>query len=136
MKAWFQKFSIKMQKWMYGRYGYDELSRFLMITACVLMILSIFLPLLYPFALGSAIWSVFRMYSKNIGKRRNELRIYFKHKKKVIDEFKLMKNKLRDRKTHKYFKCPNCKSVLRVPKDRGEIIVTCPNCKCKTEKKT
>ena len=121
---------------MYGRYGYDELCRFLTICSCVLIIFSIIMPLFYLFGIGTMIWSIFRMYSKNTVKRKHELGIYLKYKKQIIGEFKLIKNKIKDRKTHKYFKCPSCRSILSVPKGRGEIIVTCPLCKCKSEKKT
>ena len=39
-------------------------------------------------------------------------------------------------KDHKIFKCPQCKTYLRVPKGKGKILVTCANCGNKIEKKT
>ena len=41
----------------------------------------------------------------------------------------------RDRKNYVYFKCPTCKQLLRAPKGRGKIRVTCSRCTSKFEKK-
>ena len=50
--------------------------------------------------------------------------------------FKLHFSKLRDIRTHKYFSCPKCKNNLRVPKGKGEIVITCPVCKTRFDAKT
>ena len=116
---------------MYGRYGTDELSKFLMILALVLMVIS-WLPnlgLVYFLALAVMIWSLWRSFSRKLYKRRQELDRYLKIKKPILDFFKLQRNKWRDRKTHVYFKCKKCKAVLRVPKGKGSIVVICTRCK-------
>lgn len=120
-----------MQAWMYGRYGYDELSKFLSIAAIILILLSAFIPLLNPIALFLLIWSMVRTYSRNIEKRRRERDIYLQRTGKIKQFFKLRKNMIRDRKTHKYYKCPGCKAYLRVPKGRGKIEISCPKCRNK-----
>ena len=74
--------------------------------------------------------------SKNFEARRKELNWYLRVSEKPRAEIKLLGNKIRDRKTHKYFKCKSCKTVLRVPKGRGKIEVTCPKCKMKEITKT
>ena len=33
------------------------------------------------------------------------------------------------RKEFKYFKCPQCKSILRLPRGVGEVTVTCGKCR-------
>lgn len=136
MKKWFQKLNGKMQTWMYGRYGYDELNRFLSIASLVLIVLSLFMPILYLFAMAALIWSVFRTYSRNLEKRRYEREKYLRLKTKFVQFFKLRKNMFRDRKTHRYYKCPNCGVYLRVPRGRGEIEISCPKCRGKITKKT
>jgi len=91
----------------------------------------------FPFlALLIMFWTIFRSYSKNIPRRRRELEVYLKIKRKPQNARKLRKNKKRDKKTHCYFKCPTCKAVLRVPRGKGEIIVTCPRCNGRIPKKT
>ena len=104
MKRWMQRLGEKMQAWMYGRYGYDELYKFLSITALVCILISPFVPLLNPIALILLIWSMFR----NIEKRRKEREVYLKYTGKVKQSFKRRKNMWRERKTHRYFKCPEC----------------------------
>ncbi|MBQ7336255.1 MAG: hypothetical protein IJW92_07280 [Clostridia bacterium] len=138
MKQWWQRFKYKLAGWMQGRYGNDELTYALFITALVLIVLS-YIPFLFPLsfiALLLLVWSSYRGFSKNIPKRRRELERYQKIIGKPKSFLKLQKNKWRDRKTHCYFKCTNCRAVLRVPKGKGEIIVTCPKCANRIEKKT
>ena len=125
-----------MQAWMYGRYGYDELSKFLSIAAIILILLSAFIPLLNPIALFLLIGSMVRTYSRNIEKRRRERDIYLQRTGKIKQFFKLRKNMIRDRKTHKYYKCPGCKAYLRVPKGRGKIEISCPKCRNKITRTT
>ena len=36
----------------------------------------------------------------------------------------------------KYYRCPSCKQMVRLPKGKGKIIVTCPSCHHKFEKRT
>lgn len=78
MKRWLHNFAQKMQVWMYGRYGYDELSKFLTIAALVCVILSVFIPSLSTVAILLIIWSTYRTYSKNILKRQKERDFYLK----------------------------------------------------------
>lgn len=128
MKRWFQNLGEKMQAWMYGRYGFDELSKFLTIIALVLVLLSGFIPLFSPIALVLLIWSMVRTYSRNIVKRQKERDAYLRFTGKFKQFFKSRKNMWRDRKTHRYYKCPICKAYLRVPKGRGKIEISCPKC--------
>ena len=73
-------------------------------------------------------WSLFRMFSRKIYKRRAENEKFLKIWNPIKNKFRLMKNKRRDRKTHVYKKCPKCKAVLRLPKQKGKHTVRCPKC--------
>ena len=138
MKNWLQRLGYKMSAFMYGRYGTDELSKFLMILALILMVISWLtnLGLVYFAALACIIWSLWRTFSRKLDKRRRERERYLKLRKPIVDFFKLSKNKWRDRKTHVYFKCKKCRAVLRVPKGKGSIVVICTRCKDRIEKET
>ena len=97
-----------------------------------MIVLDIFVPgkLLGRLATLAIIYAYFRAFSKNIAKRQAENNWY-------INEIELpLRSYLnRDRKNYAYFKCPTCKQVLRAPKGRGKIRVTCSRCTSKFEKK-
>lgn len=124
---------------MYGRNGYDELSLVLYLVAFLFVLLS-YIPYVGTvfslLALALMLWSLFRTLSKNLPKRRRELERYYKIKNAPRRRHQLRKNKKRDKKTHCYFKCRKCRSVLRIPRGKGDIIVTCPRCGERIEKKT
>ena len=132
------RFAVKMQQFMVGRYGNDEFTMFLLIASLIFTFLGNCRPLRILYFIGSILifYSLFRSLSKNYEARRKELNWYLRWSEKPKAELKLLGNRIRDRKTHKYFKCKECKTVLRVPSGRGKIEITCPKCRAKTIKKT
>ena len=138
MRGFFGRMGERFARFMYGRYGNDQLNRFLTVVSLILLVLSLisYLWMLWFVALGLMIWSSFRCYSRHIYKRRLENERFLKLTRPIKDGWRLHKNKRRDRKTHRYFKCKHCRAVLRVPKGKGKIDVTCPRCQKITVKKT
>ena len=138
MKNWFRSFGSKMQSFMYGRYGVDELNSFLSVGSLIFIVLDLFLGTGIFSGLGIAMWlySIFRMYSKKHDKRRRELEAYLKLANPVKNWFRLQKRKWTDRKSHRYYKCSQCKGTLRVPKGKGKIKIHCPKCGAEIIKKT
>jgi len=140
MKKWLQDLKYCLQRIMQGRYGFDELSQFISILGLILLMLSFFLRLyaLYLIAFALLVWTWFRALSKNIYKRQAERSKYLNVKSKTMQKGRLCKNKWRDRKTHKYYKCPHCKAVVRITKPgKGrKISIHCPKCGNSFEKKT
>ncbi|MCR5637073.1 MAG: hypothetical protein K6F76_07870 [Clostridiales bacterium] len=132
------KFSDKLRLWLQNRYGFDELYLFLSFVCLVFILLSVIPPLriLGIFAAAGICYNTFRFLSKNIEARQKEREFYLKRRDTVKVNFNLLKKRIKDRKTYKYFKCTSCKAVLRVPKGRGKIEVTCPKCKSKFIKKS
>ena len=53
----------------------------------------------------------------------------------VQRRWKVIRNSLRDRNNH-YYMCPKCHQIVRVPKGRGKIEITCPSCRNKFVKKS
>lgn len=141
-----QQVMAKIQKFMIGRYGNDQFTLFLSITGLVLSVISNFFryshktylvgSVLYFIGAMMILYSVFRSLSKNYEARRKELNWYLRVSEKPKAQVKLLMNVIRDRKTHKYFRCKECKTVMRVPKGRGKIEITCPKCRAKTIKKS
>lgn len=116
---------------MYGRYGVDELYKFLLYLYILLLIISLFVKsrILSLIELLILVIMIYRSLSKNISKRRNENKIYLEIKKKVLKPFKNKKRHIKD-KNHIYKKCSKCKKVLRlpIPTKRGIKHVKCPKC--------
>ena len=123
---------------MYGRYGYDELSRAVSIAAVILAVLALVpdLGFLSVLALIAWTWILVRSFSKNLSKRQRERIAYLQFTGKITNWFDVKKRAWADRKTHCYFTCPNCKRTMRVPKGKGKIKITCPQCQHQITKKT
>jgi uncharacterized paraquat-inducible protein A len=138
MKNFFQKINARMQQWMAGRYGMDELSVAISVVALVALVLSCFptLRLLYLPTIILWVWSLFRCYSKNLEKRRKERAAYLRAVGRVRSWFSVKKKAWSERKTHRYYRCKQCHAALRVPKGKGKIKITCPHCHSVTVKKT
>ncbi|PKM72447.1 MAG: hypothetical protein CVU91_08615 [Firmicutes bacterium HGW-Firmicutes-16] len=131
----------KFAKFMYGRYGLDELSKFLSTASLVVIIVSMFLAqtsktVVFLIAIALLVYSYFRIFSKNYEKRRAENAKYLKFRQPIVDKIKLRREMWAQRKEFKFFKCPSCKAVLRVPKGKGKIRVVCKKCGTAFEKKT
>lgn len=134
-----------LRNFMMGRYGLDQMTVGLLVGMMVFSLLSSltwFLPL-YLISIALMIWAVFRVFSRNTAARAREnekFLVFWNQVKKwwngVRQWFAKQKRKWDDRKTHVYFRCPNCKKELRVPKGKGELEVTCPLCRSKFIKKT
>ena len=69
------------------------------------------------------IWSIFRMYSRNIEARRRENAAFLRFFSRLTD------------KQYRYFRCPNCHARLRLPRGVGEVTVNCGQCKHSFRKK-
>lgn len=128
---WFQNF-------MRGRYGVDQLNFFLLILSIIILVLtSIFQwPYIYWASIVLLVLCYFRMFSRNVYKRSGENTKYLKLLYPFRSRFQKAKKRLRDRKTYKYLKCPNCKQEMRVPKGKGSITVKCPKCQTKFDTKS
>ncbi len=124
----------RLYRFTYGRYGSDDLQKFILIVYFAIMVISLFIRNVWVSLCFSIVLYVllaillFRMLSKNIYKRQFENQKYLKIKGKVVEYFKYVSNKWKYRKTHVYRKCPSCKIKLRLPKRKGRHNVKCPKC--------
>ena len=118
-----------LRRMMYGRYGADQLSWFLLIVYVALSILSGLphLGLLSWVAMLVLIWSFFRMFSRRYDRRRAENARFLAMAGPAIRWLKMRRTILRDR-DHRYFRCPNCGQYMRVPRGKGRITVNCRSC--------
>ncbi len=127
------KFRNWLYKFMYGRNGIDSLTKDLFYPIIVLLVINIFLSGYVRLIVTIIIWvliiyTYFRMFSKNVSKRRQEAYRYENKKNYLITRFK-------QRKQYRFFDCPNCKTHLRVPRGSGKITITCNKCGTKFDRK-
>ena len=126
-----------LQRFMYGRYGSDQLNLFLLASYLLLLLVSRLPGLgaleLVSFAL--MVWTLFRMLSRNLTARRAENTKFLKLSGPVLRWYRLQRTILRD-KEHRYFKCPTCGQQLRVPRGKGKINVSCRGCGANFQKKS
>ena len=132
------KFRDRMMKFMYGRYGMDHLSRLMMYAALALLVITLFWHnmVLYLLSVALMIYTYFRILSRNISKRYSENQAYLKVRYKVIGRFFNFKARMKDKKTHRIFKCPSCSQKIRVPRGKGKISIKCPKCRIEFVKKS
>lgn len=135
MRNFLNDLRCKMQRFMIGRYGFDELSKVMLIASVVCFLLSA-IRLLNSLAIVLLLCVYFRSLSKNFYSRNKELNTYYAIKNKAVKKFSLLRRIYNDRYVYRYFKCKNCGAILRVPKGKGKITITCNVCKEKMNKKT
>lgn len=126
-----------IQRFMYGRYGMDELGRALTWAGLGLFLISVLTDSAVANGLSLALYAavLFRMLSRNYAARRRENERYLRRSAPAVRRLRLWRNMLRD-KDHRYFKCPGCKQYLRVPKGKGKLAITCRSCGCNFKKET
>ena len=132
--GWFRQFSAKLsaslRNFMMGRYGTDRLNMAILGVGLAASLLSVFFRataldlVFFVLSYGMMFWAIFRSLSRNTYKRYQENR-------KFLQIF----GRLKDRQ-HRYFDCPKCRQMVRVPRGKGKISITCPRCKEKFVKKT
>lgn len=150
------RFGMWFANLMRGRYGNDNLNRFLLIVSVILIIADMFVRrrLLYMLAVLILIYVYCRMFSRNINARYRENQKFLQFAAKFRrnggpgnasyggayggGQYGNTANSgsagwgrkakpAKDR-DHKIFKCPVCGEKLRVPKGAGKISITCPHC--------
>lgn len=134
----FKRLSAAMRRFMYGRYGTDQLNFVLLFSSLGLSLVNGLLSAIFVESTayyyvylvlslgvyGLLGFAIFRMFSRNIYQRQRENR-------RLLNFW----TRLRDRK-NRYFRCPNCKQTVRVPRHRGKINIRCPKCGEKFIRKT
>ena len=132
--SWFRQFTAKLsmdlRSFMAGRYVTDRLNMVILCAGLFCSLLSVWIhkvPLnliFWALSYGLMIWAIFRTLSRNTYKRYQENR-----------KFLQFITRLKDRQ-NRYFDCPKCRQMVRVPRGKGKISITCPRCGEKFIRKT
>ena len=132
--SWFRQFTAKLsmglRSFMAGRYGTDRLNMVILCAGLFCSLLSVWIHkgprtlIFWALSYGVMIWAIFRSLSRNTYKRYQENR-----------KFLQFITRLKDRQ-NRYFDCPKCRQMVRVPRGKGRISITCPRCGEKFIRKT
>lgn len=120
------RFKYSMQRFAMGRYGTDKLNIALLVCGLVLALLGAIshLGILTLLAYVPIVYALFRSFSRNLPARRRE---------GVL--FESFFTRMKDRQ-NRYFCCPKCRQMVRVPRGKGKISIRCPKCSERFLRKT
>ena len=131
----------KLARFMTGRCGSDDFSKFLGIASGVALLAAMSAGggvsyVLWLFAVAGLIYSYIRIFSRKYEKRREENMRYLQIKNEFLSYFRGAKDRFSQRKDYKFFRCPSCRAMLRVPRGKGKVRVVCRKCGTSFVKKT
>ena len=120
----------KIRQFMIGRYGTDGLNQFLSIASIVMLLISLItrISLFTYVGMVLLILCYYRSLSRNISKRTEENYKYYAVKDRIRNKFSGLKDQWDNRRLYHYYRCPQCRQKLRVPRGRGRIQISCPRC--------
>ena len=134
ISGWFRRFTARvsagLRSFMTGRYGTDRLNMVILGAGLITSLISVWCRsarlnmIFFVLSYGLMIWAIWRSLSRNTYQRYQENR-----------KFWAFFDRLKDRQ-HRYFDCPKCHQMVRVPRGKGKISITCPRCKEKFVRKT
>ena len=124
----------RIRNFMAGRYGPDQLYYALFFGAVVFCVVGAVLGrsaaglAVDAAGYGLLIWALVRLFSRKIEARRRENDRFLKLWQPVRSRISGLFLRLRCLGTHRFFRCPGCGNLLRVPRKKGKIEITCPRC--------
>lgn len=135
--GFFEKIRASFARFMSGRYGADQLSYAMVISALVLTVIGSIAHVMLLTLLADALLIVMfvRMFSKNRYQRAHENQVYLERTQNIRRAVTEWMNRMKNSKKYRYFTCPKCKARLRVPRGVGNVTITCKSCGEKFDKK-
>lgn len=137
MTFW-QKIKNGLIRFMQGRHGADNLGMFTLLTGLACSLIGSFTGIGILSLLGMALYviTLFRMLSRNNEARAKENRKYIELSSNIRTKVSQFIRRCKNRKEYKYFRCPQCRTLLRVHRGGGKGTITCSRCKHQFVKKT
>lgn len=130
----FRRFQERFRMFMIGRYGADQLSRFmafLVLALCVLHIVVRVRPVqaaIEGIELILLVLLYARIFSRDFERRRRENDAYLRLRFRLTEGLRGLRFRLDQSRQYKIFRCPGCGQKVRVPRGHGKISVRCPKC--------
>ena len=128
--SFFQQWFYKFAMWMRGRNGTDRLAIFTFLVSVILQLLSSILgsSVMMLVSLGLYAWTLFRVFSKKNVKRAEENTKFVTGWGNLKTKARQWFTRIKNIRQYKYFKCPQCKALLRLTRGQGVKDVCCPRC--------
>ena len=122
-----------LAQFMAGRNGNDQFNVFLLVIDIILVLAGTIAggkagAVIYIVVLALLVYIYFRMFSRNLYRRREENGKSMRVKYKVSAWLRLRHERWVQRKDYKFFTCPSCHTTLRVPRGHGKIKIVCRKC--------
>ncbi len=123
-------FKYRLARFMYGRYGIDRLYYVLAGICIAIIVFNNYIksPVLDITLYALLVFSLFRVFSRNIQKRRGENEILHKLTRDAKKWLSFSLKRIKEARTGRFRKCPGCGSMLRLPRRTGKHTAVCPKC--------
>ncbi|MBR2823096.1 MAG: hypothetical protein IKE24_05380 [Clostridia bacterium] len=130
MNGFWQKMKNGFARMMVGRYGADQLGMATLMAGVVLYLIGIVFRSGILNILSFALYAVtvFRMFSRKREPRMAENRKYLEITGKWRLEGTRFIRRQKNKKEYKYFRCPQCRQLLRMKRGQGEKEIRCAKC--------
>lgn len=124
----------RINKIFYGRQGMDELSKALFWAGLAFLALSILCSgilnnvlssLFNWFGLLMVVFCFIRALSRRLQQREAENSLFLAWRAKRKRSFEAFKERRRQSRDFRFYKCPGCGRFLRVPRGKGKIHISC-----------
>lgn len=128
----------RFAQFMSGRYGADQLSRFMLGVCLVLLVINMFTGIGLVYILSLVLLGIcyYRIFSRDYAKRSAENQRYLEATYRFRTKLGKMKNRAAQSKDYHIYTCPSCGQKIRIPRGKGKIRITCPKCRHEFEKKS
>lgn len=123
-------FKDRIARFMYGRYGMDQLYRAILFLCVGLMCAGLFVksPVISAVMWVLLLLAIARSMSRDIEARSRENAKYLEATKGIRKELALAARKVRGCRSWRYRRCPRCKAVIEIPRKKGKRSIDCPRC--------
>lgn len=125
-----EKIKNALMRFMSGRRGADQLGMALIVTTLILSLLASIFGIGILSLLTTLMWvyALFRMFSRNIPAREKENQWFLSKYNPLRTNIHQAGIRFKNRKVYLYYRCPQCRAWLRLPRNIGEKKVTCGKC--------
>lgn len=129
--TFFRRLGRRFTAWMSGRNGIDQLAFASLVLSLIFQLVSSVTGIGFWLLISIALygWSLFRIFAKKSYKREDENKQFVMGWENVKTKIRQYFLRLKLGKQYKYFKCPHCKTPLRLNRGAGAKSICCPKCK-------